>query len=112
MNRIRVSVIIPTYNRGYMLPDALDSVLAQDFDNYELIVIDDGSTDNTLTILDGYLNRVKVYRQMNQGVSAARNHGITVSSGNLIAFLDSDDLWLPQKLAIQAAFFNANNRCC
>jgi len=102
-----VSVIIPTYNRGHLLPDAIDSVLAQDFSDYELIVVDDGSTDNTLTILDGYTNRVKVYRQTNQGVSAARNHGITVSSGEFIAFLDSDDLWLPQKLAVQFAFFNS-----
>jgi glycosyltransferase involved in cell wall biosynthesis len=108
MNRIQVSVIIPTYNRAHVLPDAIDSVLAQDFSDYELIVIDDGSTDNTMTILDGYPNRVKVYRQTNQGVSAARNHGIAVSSGELIAFLDSDDLWLPQKLAVQAAFFNSN----
>ncbi len=107
MNEIQVSVIIPTYNRGHVLSDAIDSVLSQDFDDYELIVVDDGSTDNTLTILDGYANRIKVCRQMNQGVSAARNHGITVSSGNLIAFLDSDDIWLPQKLSVQIAFFKS-----
>ncbi len=107
MKRIQISVIIPTYNRDHLLPDAIDSVLAQDFGDYELIVIDDGSTDNTLTILDGYTNKVKVYRQTNQGVSAARNHGIAVSSGELIAFLDSDDQWLPQKLSVQAAFFNS-----
>ncbi len=108
MKRIKVSIIIPTYNRGHVLPDAIDSVLAQDFRDYELIVIDDGSTDNTLTILDRYPERIKVYRQPNQGVSAARNHGIAMSSGNLIAFLDSDDLWLAQKLSVQVAFFNAN----
>jgi len=103
-----VSVIIPTYNRGHVLPDAIESVFTQDFSDYELIVIDDGSTDRTVTILDGYPNRVKVYRQINQGVSAARNHGIAVSSGRLIAFLDSDDLWLPQKLSVQVDFFNSN----
>jgi len=107
MNKIQVSVIIPTYNRGHLLPDAIKSVLAQDFDDYELIVIDDGSTDNTRSILNDYSDKVKVYRQTNQGVSAARNHGIAVSSGKLIAFLDSDDVWLPKKLALQAAFFKS-----
>ena len=80
MDKIQVSVIIPTYNRGHILPEAIDSVLAQNFSDYELIVIDDGSTDNTRAVLDGYSDKVKVYKQTNQGVSAARNHGIAVSS--------------------------------
>ncbi len=100
-----VSVVIPTYNRGYMLADAIESVLAQDYTDYELIVVDDGSTDDTPSVLDRYLDRIKVIQQSNQGVSAARNHGIAASKGDLIAFLDSDDLWLPQKLAVQTAFF-------
>lgn len=100
-----VSVVIPTYNRGYMLADAIESVLTQDFTDYELIVVDDGSTDNTPSVLDHYLDRFKVIQQSNQGVSAARNRGVAASKGDLIAFLDSDDLWLPQKLSVQTAFF-------
>lgn len=101
-----VSVIIPTYNRGWILQEAIDSVLEQDFHDYELIVVDDGSVDNTPTILKAYKNEVTVLRQANQGVSAARNSGIKAATGRLISFLDSDDLWLPRKLATQVKFFN------
>ena len=100
-----VSVIIPTFNRSGMLKEAVDSVLAQDFRNFELIVVDDGSTDNTPQLLDGYAENITVLRQKNAGVSAARNRGIRSASGQLIAFLDSDDLWLPQKLSKQVDFF-------
>jgi glycosyltransferase involved in cell wall biosynthesis len=103
-----VSVIIPTYNRGWILKEAIDSVLSQDFDDFELIVVDDGSTDNTQDILDGYARDIIVLRQDNRGVSAARNAGIAFASGQFIAFLDSDDLWLPGKLSIQIDFFNSN----
>jgi glycosyltransferase involved in cell wall biosynthesis len=113
MNKIEnknplVSVIIPTYNRGWILKEAIDSVLSQDFDDFELIVVDDGSTDNTQDILDGYARDITVIRQDNRGVSAARNAGIDSASGQFIAFLDSDDLWLPGKLSLQVDFFNSN----
>lgn len=100
-----VSVIIPTYNRSWMVQEAIDSVLDQDFTDYELIVVDDGSGDSTPTILAGYGRAITVHHQSNRGVSAARNHGIAAASGQLIAFLDSDDLWLPRKLATQVKFF-------
>jgi len=103
-----VSVIIPTYNRGWTLKEAIDSVLAQNFSNFELIVVDDGSTDNTQDILNSYKEDIIVLKQNNKGVSSARNRGIASASGQYIAFLDSDDLWLPQKLSIQIDFFNAN----
>ena len=93
-----VSVIIPAYNRGWILTEAIDSVLTQDFKDYELIVVDDGSTDNTRAILDTYGQDIIVLRQVNKGVSAARNLGIAEAEGQLVAFLDSDDLWLPRKL--------------
>jgi len=104
----KVSVIIPAYNRCQMLKQAVDSVLSQDFTDFELIVSDDGSADNTQEMLRSYGNRIIVIRQENKGVSAARNRGIVSASGDLIAFLDSDDLWMPKKLSEQAAFFNAN----
>jgi len=104
----KVSVIIPTYNRGWILREAIDSVLSQKFSDYELIVVDDGSTDDTRIILDSYGQDIIVLRQPNQGVSAARNRGIAESCAQLISFLDSDDLWLPQKLARQVAFFQTN----
>lgn len=103
-----VSVIIPTYNRGWVLKEAIDSVLAQEFKDFELIVVDDGSTDNTGEILDSYEQDILVLRQPNKGVSAARNRGIDAAEGRLIAFLDSDDLWLPRKLSSQVDFFNSN----
>ena len=101
-----VSVIIPTYNRGWILQEAIDSVLEQDFHDYELIVVDDGSVDNTPAILKAYKDEITVLRQANQGVSAARNSGIKAATGRLISFLDSDDLWLPRKLSAQVQFFN------
>jgi glycosyltransferase involved in cell wall biosynthesis len=103
-----VSVIIPTFNRVGMLQTAIDSVLAQRFGDYELIVVDDGSTDSTPNLLATYGEKIKCIRQKNRGVSTARNTGIHVSRGALITFLDSDDRWLPDKLAVQVAFFNAH----
>jgi glycosyltransferase involved in cell wall biosynthesis len=103
-----VTVIIPTYNRGWIVEEAIDSVLNQDFSDFELIVVDDGSDDNTREILGAYANAITVLNQPNRGVSAARNRGIAEASGRLIAFLDSDDLWLPGKLATQVKFSEEN----
>jgi len=100
-----VSVIIPTYNRGWIVKKAIESVLQQDLTNFELLVIDDGSTDNTADILQTVEGDFTVIRQENKGVSSARNRGILESSSHLIAFLDSDDAWLPQKLSAQFEFF-------
>lgn len=103
-----ISVIIPTYNRAWVVRDAIDSVLGQSHADFELIVVDDGSTDGTARVLGAYGDRLRVIRQDRGGVSAARNRGIAASSGALIALLDSDDLWLPDKLAVQADFFHKN----
>ena len=107
-NKPLVSVIIPTYNRGRVVQEAIDSVLNQDFGDYELIVVDDGSDDNTPEILGAYGKAITVLQQPNKGVSAARNSGIAEAAGQLIAFLDSDDLWLPGKLTAQVKFFEEN----
>jgi glycosyltransferase involved in cell wall biosynthesis len=104
----RVSVIIPTYNRCWCLSEAIDSVLSQTYRNMELIVVDDGSTDQTSTLLSHYGNRLRCLQQTNRGVSAARNHGTQAADGALIAFLDSDDLWQPDKLDRQVAFFDTH----
>ena len=105
LNKPQVTVIIPTYNRDWIVGEAIDSVLIQDFSDYELIVVDDGSEDETAAILATYGDKIKVLRQPNRGVSAARNAGIASATGSLVAFLDSDDLWLPQKLSTQVKFF-------
>ena len=102
-----VSIIIPTYNRGWILKDAIDSVLAQDYEDFELIVVDDGSTDTTPQILESFGQEIIVLRQANKGVSAARNRGIAAANGQLVAFLDSDDIWLPGKLSRQVEFFGS-----
>jgi len=96
-----VSVIIPTYNRAHVLGRAIGSVLAQTYRDFELIVVDDGSTDGTAGLPALCDERVTLVRQNNRGVSAARNAGISHSHGELVAFLDSDDEWLPDKLARQ-----------
>jgi glycosyltransferase involved in cell wall biosynthesis len=96
-----VSTIIPTYNRASLVPEAIDSVLAQTYRHIEIIVIDDGSTDGTLEALKRYGNQIQVISQPNAGPAAARNRGIRAAKGELIAFLDSDDLWLPEKLERQ-----------
>jgi len=99
----RVSVIIPTYNCETYVGQAVESVLAQTYQDFELIVVDDGSTDNTRQVLEPYLDRITYLYQENQGESAARNRGIQMAQGEYVAFLDSDDLWLPRKLERQVA---------
>ena len=104
----KVSVVIPTYNRRGTLGRALDSVLEQTHPVHEVIVVDDGSTDGTAAWLREQYPQVHVIEQSNQGVSAARNHGIRVSSGQWLAFLDSDDAWLPKKLELQLKALDAD----
>ena len=96
-----VTVIIPTFNREQFLKEAVDSVLSQTYDDFELIVVDDGSTDKTKKMLQDYGQRLTYIFQENRGVSAARNRGIAEAKGELISFLDSDDLWKRDKLSIQ-----------
>ena len=96
-----VSIIIPTYNRAGYLKEAIDSVLEQTYQDFELLIVDDGSTDHTQRLVEGYAGRVSYFFQDNRGVSSARNLGIRASKGEFIALLDSDDLWLPQKLEQQ-----------
>jgi len=96
-----ISIIIPTFNRRNFIVDAVKSILIQDIDNLEIIVVDDGSTDGTQIALEPYMKAIRYIYQDNQGVSAARNKGVRESSGELLAFLDSDDLWLPEKLKTQ-----------
>lgn len=101
-----VSVIIPTYNRCAYIEEAIKSVLSQvqATDAMEVIVVDDGSRDGTLSILESFGPAIQILRPFHGGVSAARNRGIEIASGKWIAFLDSDDLWLPRKLATQLDF--------
>lgn len=101
---VSVSAIIPTFNREDMLGQAIDSVLSQDYPELEIIVVDDGSTDQTAHILGRYGDRIICLRQANEGEAVARNRGIEASHGAYLAFLDSDDIWLPGKLAAQIAF--------
>ena len=101
-----VSVIIPVYNSSKYIQKAIDSVLAQTYSNYEIIVVDDGSTDNTKAKLEQYKDKIRYVYQENQGSAAARNTGIKLAQGELIAFLDADDLWsMSQKLEKQVACF-------
>ncbi len=96
-----VSVIIPTYNCAPYIVEAIESVLAQTYRNLEIIVVDDGSTDQTQAVLAPYRGRITYLYQENRGLSAARNLAIHHASGALVAFLDSDDVWYPGKLALQ-----------
>jgi glycosyltransferase involved in cell wall biosynthesis len=104
-----VSVIIPTYNRAHIINRAIESVLSQTLIDWELIIVDDGSVDDTWSLLEKYArenNNIKVYRhEKNKGISAARNTAIGHSRGTYLAFLDSDDTWFPEKLQKQIAVF-------
>jgi len=107
MNR-RVSVIIPTYNYGHYLSEAVNSVLSQTFPIDEIIVVDDGSTDNTEETVRTFGDKVMYVRKENAGLSAARNTGIEHSTGDLVAFLDADDIWYPEKTEKQVALFEVD----
>ena len=105
-----ISIIIPTYNRKSFLIHAINSVLNQTYQNLELIIIDDGSSDKTENIVKKKYPKIKFYKQKNKGVSAARNKGIKMASCKWIAFLDSDDRWHPRKLENQINYLLAHPR--
>ena len=104
----QISVIIPTFNRKPLLFNAIDSVLTQTYQNIELIIIDDGSSDKTIDQLKEYKSKIKVHRQINKGISAARNKGLKISKNDWVAFLDSDDRWEPEKLEKQVNYLKQN----
>ena len=106
-----VSVVIPTFNRASYIAQALDSVLHQTYSPLEIIVIDDGSKDNTKEMIKPYLNRIQYIYQENKGNAAARNTGIRRAKGKYIAFLDSDDCWLENKIEKQVAFLEGHSDC-
>jgi glycosyltransferase involved in cell wall biosynthesis len=106
MTAPRVTVIIPTFNMAAFIGEAIESVLNQTFQSYELIVIDDGSTDETALVAQRYESRIRYVHQANAGANAARNHGIRLGRGSAIAFLDADDVWLPRKLELQVALLD------
>jgi glycosyltransferase involved in cell wall biosynthesis len=99
-----VSVIVPTYNYAHFVTEAVDSALAQSYPHREIIVVDDGSTDDTRSVLAPYGDRVRYLHQENQGLSGARNTGIRAAEGEYIALLDADDAWHPRKLELQVAY--------
>ncbi len=110
----KVSVIIPTYNLAKYLPEAIESVLNQTFKDIEIIVVDDGSLDNEKEIVSRYAgmypDKIRYFRQQNQGVSIARNKGIMEARGEYIAFLDEDDMWEPKKIEKQIRLFNNDSQ--
>lgn len=109
MRSARVSVVIANHNYGRFLGDAIASALNQTSPAFEVIVVDDGSTDESHEVVHSFGSRIRVVRQENRGVSAARNRGIGESRGELVAFLDADDWWLPEKLARQVEGFRREN---
>jgi glycosyltransferase involved in cell wall biosynthesis len=102
----RVSVVVPLYNCEKHIGEAIQGVLAQTYRHYDIIVIDDGSTDGSAAIVRSFGDAVRYVYQQNSGVSAATNRGVALSKGELIAFLDNDDIWLPTKLERQVAFLD------
>jgi glycosyltransferase involved in cell wall biosynthesis len=104
----RVSVILPIYNGAATVSRALASVFAQTLPAFEIVVVDDGSTDNTASVLAGYGDKIRVVRQANRGLPAARNAAVAASRGELLALIDHDDEWIPQKLELAVAAMRAD----
>lgn len=109
-----VSVVIPTYNRAGIICETIDNVFQQTYRDFELIVVDDGSTDDTQSRLLQYGNRIQVIRQENRGPAVARNRGARAARGEILAFQDSDDLWMPTKLERQVSVLETDSSlpCC
>ena len=105
-----ISVIIPVFDGEAFLAEAIESVLGQTSKPFEIIVVDDGSTDRGSQIVKKHGGRVRYIYQANQGTAAARNSGVQAASGNYLAFLDQDDIWLPQKLAVQSNRMKEDDR--
>ena len=105
---MKISVIIPTYNRRHTLQRAIDSVATQTFEPFEIIIIDDGSQDGTKGWIKEKYSSIKYIYQSNNGVSSARNKGINLAQGSWVALLDSDDEWMPEKLEYQIRFIDKN----
>ena len=104
-----ITVILCTYNRDTLLPQAIQSVLEQSLGDFELIVVDDGSSDNTKAVVDQFIDsRIRYVYQKNAGLAAGRNRGLSLAKGEWIAFIDDDDRYLPEKLSQQIAFLHAN----
>lgn len=114
INGPRVSVIIPTYNRAGLIGRTIENIFEQTYKNIELIIVDDGSTDDTPSVLKRYSDRIRIVSQRNAGPAVARNRGAQMARGELIAFQDSDDLWKPEKLARQVQMLQAEPSvpCC
>ncbi|MBN1913036.1 MAG: glycosyltransferase [Candidatus Omnitrophica bacterium] len=103
-----VSVIIATYNRAHFIKDAIESVLRQTFNDYEIIIVDDGSTDDTKEVVRQFAGKVRYCYQENKGRSESRNTGIRLSQGEYVAFLDDDDIWAKDKIKKQLDYFSAH----
>lgn len=106
MTAWHVSVIVPVFNGAAFIAEALDSIVQQCFPALEIIVVDDGSTDETASIVEQHPAEVRYHYQHNQGPQHARNRGLEMACGNAVAFLDSDDIWTPDKLAIQSSMLD------
>jgi glycosyltransferase involved in cell wall biosynthesis len=110
-DRPLVSVVIPTYNQPQLLLETLQSVFAQTLTDYEIVVVNDGSTDDTLERLRPVADRIRIISQENTGIGGARNRGIAESRGKYVALLDHDDLWMSEKLEEQAGYFEKHPEC-
>jgi glycosyltransferase involved in cell wall biosynthesis len=110
-DRPLISAVVPAYNCGDLVSGAIESILNQTYEPIEVIAIDDGSTDETPRVLESYGDAIRFVRQPNSGPARARNHGVSLSRGEFIAFCDADDLWLPEKTAEQMAYFRDHQGC-